>query len=147
MRTDIGECWEWTGHKMSSGYGQVNFNKKGWLTHRLFWTIFNGEIPNGLWVLHHCDNPSCVRPSHLFLGTNSDNQQDSVNKGRNNNKKKTHCAKGHFYDKKNTLKLKGGRRDCRICNLERGKIWRQNNREKVRETERKRYQKNKIKIK
>lgn len=76
------DCWEWTG-PTCKGYGYFNgcIGKK-WIASRLMWTLIFGDIPEGLWVLHQCDNPICVRPLHLFLGTNSDNCQDSIAKGR-----------------------------------------------------------------
>jgi len=74
-------CWEWTASKTSLGYGQFNLfgTKKA---HRVAWSIYRGAIPGGMCVLHKCDNPSCVNPDHLFLGTLSDNMQDCFNKGR-----------------------------------------------------------------
>ena len=75
-------CWEWTGYKVPFGYGRVSFNGKLQSVHRLVWEAINGPIPEGLWVLHHCDNPPCFRPDHLFLGTPADNCRDALNKGR-----------------------------------------------------------------
>ena len=80
-RTDT--CWIWTGLKNEKGYGVVGQYGKRWRAHRLMWTIhFNCQIPPGLQVLHSCDNPSCVNPDHLFLGTNLHNRQDMVAKQR-----------------------------------------------------------------
>lgn len=64
------------------GYGAFQTATRRWLAHRASWVLHFGEIPGGLWVLHRCDNPACVRPSHLFLGTNRDNVQDAIAKKR-----------------------------------------------------------------
>ncbi len=70
-------CWEWRGHRNGSfGYGRVTINGRRELAHRWAWLLVNGPIPEGLWVLHHCDNPQCVRPDHLYLGTATDNAHD-----------------------------------------------------------------------
>lgn len=79
------ECWLWTGGKQSDGYGAIGVggrtNKKIG-AHRLAWELSNGNIPKGLHVLHKCDNPPCVNPSHLRVGTNLENMQDRGRKGR-----------------------------------------------------------------
>lgn len=79
-----GQCWTWLGGKNTDGYGNLSKSKYvgATLAHRVSWIIHNGDIPKDLFVLHKCDNPSCVRPDHLFLGTNSDNIADSKAKGR-----------------------------------------------------------------
>ena len=82
-------CWEWIGSLIGNGYGRfwVKGDKGGkWLyAHRLSWMIHYDEEPTmNLWVLHKCDNPPCVRPDHLWLGTPSDNSQDREDKGRSN---------------------------------------------------------------
>lgn len=76
-------CWEWQGARIPHGYGNMTVPDHGHdYAHRISWQLHNGEIPAGLWVLHHCDNPPCVRPDHLFLGTAQDNVDDSIRKGR-----------------------------------------------------------------
>lgn len=82
-------CWIWQAYCDAHGYGQMEFNKKLIGTHRYSWIISFGEIPKGLYVLHKCDNPSCVRPSHLFIGTQKDNGIDMMKKGRGGNSKLT----------------------------------------------------------
>lgn len=75
-------CWEWQGCKQSHGYGQIRIDHKSKLSHRVSWEMVNGPIPDGLHVLHKCDNPACVRPDHLFLGTHEENMEDRKRKGR-----------------------------------------------------------------
>ena len=75
------KCWLWTGGKASDGYGSFNYDG-GQRAHRFSWELHFGKIPSGLLVLHHCDTPGCVRPDHLFLGTQADNAKDMWRKGR-----------------------------------------------------------------
>jgi ribosomal protein L31E len=79
---DINGCWLWKRYKNNAGYGQSDFKGKHILAHRLSYLTFVGKIPNNLHVLHNCDNPACVNPKHLFLGTHQDNMNDKVNKNR-----------------------------------------------------------------
>jgi len=78
-------CWTWTGHRNEDGYGSITSGGRGGKhegAHRFSWRLHNGEIPDGMSVLHHCDNPPCVNPKHLFLGTQRDNMQDCARKSR-----------------------------------------------------------------
>ena len=77
----VGECWEWQG-STNQGYGRIGYEGKWHLTHRLSWKVAKGDIPEGKFVCHHCDNPKCIRPAHLFLGTHDDNMRDMAEKGR-----------------------------------------------------------------
>lgn len=79
------ECWNWIGGKFSNGYGMVRYNRKNFSAHRLSYAMAYGEVPSGKIVCHKCDNPSCVNPSHLFVGTYRDNIQDMIRKGRKAN--------------------------------------------------------------
>lgn len=81
-------CWEWQKFRNRKNYGCMGIRLKGRstvrMTHRIAWMIYKGEIPEGLQVCHHCDNPPCCNPDHLFIGTNRDNVLDCQRKGRAN---------------------------------------------------------------
>jgi len=79
------ECWEWIGARGARGYGKMTAGPRGSghvRAHRVSWELAFGPVPDGLWVLHTCDNPPCVRPDHLWLGTRLDNMRDCARKGR-----------------------------------------------------------------
>lgn len=110
-------CIEWKGARNPQGYGQKCIKGKRYRTHRLAWEWANGPIPEGLFVLHKCDNPPCCNPDHLFLGTQTDNMQDMLAKGRgiNGGIPLTHCPKGHEYVGHNLIIHVRGFNVCRIC--------------------------------
>lgn len=76
------DCIEYQGCRDSDGYGDMTRDGKGWAAHRWTWTQVFGPIPPGMCVLHKCDNPPCINPEHLFLGTPQDNVRDMDQKGR-----------------------------------------------------------------
>jgi len=114
-------CWTWTGCGTPKGYGVVGYLGRQAYAHRVSWIIHNGPIPSGMSVCHRCDNPPCVRPEHLFLGTALDNNRDSRDKGRHHYARRDSCQKGHSLSGDN-LRLstwKGStKRVCRACQKE-----------------------------
>lgn len=118
-------CWLWTGTHLRNGYARLHYARRQLLAHRVAWELTHGEIPTiegtddrGTCVCHRCDNPSCVNPDHLFLGTHVDNMADRDAKGRQTRGVRvppTHCKHGHAFEGDN-LRVKNGGRQCRACN-------------------------------
>ena len=101
----------WTAFQYK-GYGKFNFKQKSMYAHRMAWLLTNGEIPDGMVVMHKCDITSCVNPTHLQLGTQKENVIDCANKGRRASDKMTNCPHGHELD---GIKLYNGQRYCKEC--------------------------------
>lgn len=87
------QCWNWTGPVNSSGYGSLGFKGRKEGVHRISYEVAYGPFDRKMFVLHRCDNPRCVNPAHLFLGTQKDNMQDALQKGR--------CRQGFAWTKEN----------------------------------------------
>jgi hypothetical protein len=99
-------CWFWSGAYNSRGYGSFSYNQKRISAHKYSYQSFVGEIPDGMYVCHSCDNKKCVNPQHLWLGTPKDNTQDMIAKGRGafqqellhkQFQKRSHCKRGHDF--------------------------------------------------
>lgn len=115
----VGECWEWARARHPGGYGATCYNGKQTKAHRLAYLLFVGPLPDGAWVLHSCDNPPCCNPAHLYAGTATDNNRDTVRRQRRA-MPVLHCKRGHEFTPENTMVawkaagIPSGRR-CRVC--------------------------------
>ena len=109
-----GGCFLWIG-SCAKGYGRFSVGGHLIKATRYAWEQANGPIPNGMLVCHRCDNPPCVNPRHLFIGSMLDNMRDQGAKGRNYWKNKTECKHGHPYTEGNTGVKRNGKRFCRTC--------------------------------
>lgn len=115
-------CWAWTGQTQDEGgRARLHFNGRYHYAYRLLYALLKGPIAAGQVVRHRCDNPACVRPSHLVIGTQLDNIRDMRERGRADNPgaryaARTHCPAGHPYDTENTyIDPTRGARHCRAC--------------------------------
>lgn len=122
-------CWEWNGfrhpprgmkhHGPDYGYGEMCYRGKGTRTHRLAWILTRGPIPNGMVVMHTCDNPPCCNPEHVRLGTQKENQQEMARKGRGRWQNASTCIHGHEYTPENTYLAHQPdgktKRHCKTC--------------------------------
>ena len=95
-RTNLTGCWLWTRSMSEQGYGRVRYQGQEWKASRLAWHLTYGD-PGDLSVLHHCDNPPCCNPNHLFKGTSKDNMQDMVNKERHPRNKTGYLPSGDAH--------------------------------------------------
>jgi len=111
---DKNDCWNWQGAKIK-GYGSIRVNMKHFYVHRLTWILTNGEISDGLYACHKCDNPACCNPRHIFLGTQRENMIDSSKKGRHWKANRKFCDKGHEFNEENTYLFRGNKQ-CKVCN-------------------------------
>jgi len=100
----LDDCWEWNGSRERFGYGQKKIKGRMYITHRLAYAWVNGPIPDGMCVLHSCDNPPCCNPNHLFLGTQQDNVRDRCKKNR------TPRGEAHYMAKLSDLEVEEIRR-------------------------------------
>jgi hypothetical protein len=116
-------CWLWKGQCGEWGYGQTVYRNRTKIIHRQFYKVINRvELERWQLVMHTCDTPSCINPSHLKIGTPSENVQDAANKGRHHNARKTHCKRGHPLDEANVNVTKEGLRQCKACARARQRI-------------------------
>jgi len=129
------DCWIWLGAKKTrSGYGNFFYRKKVIHAHRASYLIFIGSIPDNLYVCHHCDNPSCVNPKHLFIGTQDDNMKDMIKKNRSGNTKgskngNSKLSEGDILEIRQSeeysfvLAKKYSISPTQVCNIRKRKVW------------------------
>lgn len=134
------ECWLWTGSVFSEQrpYGCFGIKGRSFRAHRVAWSLANGrDIPAGKVVCHACDNPRCVNPAHIWLGTPLENMRDMLRKGRAHHQKNprkpkpkepkprkprpkaTHCRRGHSYKEQKAYPSEAGKQRCVICHTAR----------------------------
>jgi hypothetical protein len=100
-------CWRWTGHVQTRGYGQMQVNHRMIVVHKLAWTLFRDEVPEGMDVHHRCEEKRCVNPDHLELVEHT--------KHKAAHHRKTHCKRGHAFTAENSYVSGTGAKRCRTC--------------------------------
>lgn len=117
------ECWNWQRGKTYEGYGVVKQNYKMQFAHRLSFELLKGPIPSGLWILHKCDNPSCINPEHLRLGTPIENTWDAISKGRFDHSLSQSDVENirASHDTQSVLAKRFGVNQCTISRIKTGK--------------------------
>ena len=118
----VSGCWLWTQALKGDGYGHKHYEGKYQSAHRISWKLNRGPIPDGMFVLHHCDVMRCVNPDHLFLGTHEDNMRDAHEKGRG--AFRATCKYGHPLTEGNLYHFSNGRRQCKQCTMRRDSEYR-----------------------
>ncbi len=120
------DCWNWTAWKNQKDYGRFWDGTRSVMAHRFLWEQMNGVIPEGFELDHLCRNPACVNPQHLEVVTRSENilRGRAPELNRQRQLSKTHCPRGHAYDKENTYIRPDNRgRECRACHVVARKNW------------------------
>lgn len=137
-------CWNWLG-EITSGYGRAFYNGKRIMAHRLFYELFNGEIPANLEIDHLCRNRFCVNPEHLEAVTRSENAKRAAPFITYTNSLKTHCPQGHEYTSNNTRKYGDQGRKCLECKRARDRNYVNKNKERLKTYKAAWYQRSKVK--
>lgn len=130
-----GSCWVWTGSCDWQGYGKFGVGDKNVMAHRFSWSNAHGVIPEGMLVCHKCDNPPCVNPDHLFMGSQAENVRDMIAKGRGNHPRGENHPRARLSDKQvikirsseepgKTIALRYGISQSLVGQIRRLAVWR-----------------------